>query len=756
MKEKTKNYINSQLSKPLSRKSFSCSAPFNSNAGIHGFFKKSLRALRLLRHVATLKLRDYKYVLSFGKTFLLKSEVEYINSRILTLQARKTNLKRSKNKNLLYEDLIAENISPKNYILNFDFKETFQNPTMLVEEYPYFHYVIRNSHNKYNLLSSSVACTSDISMLVSAHLAHLVERKFVKEISLNDPIAKSLYICPSRCVFRASGEIRLIINQRFINKHISWIGYKFPSIPEIINAINKFSSPYFFQLDLKCAYYQASGGSKSLKKFAVLKHDNKFYQFECLPFGLASAPEFFANEVDNCFASLRNNSSHEKKVEVYVFIDDILIICEQENAYKIKQKINEIVKKKDIKLNYLSTTESSSYFLFLGHQFFVPKPMLPCSPNVTVALSQKFKSKISYLLEYLKPFNKKFISLRFAFTLFGTISYVLPFADLSNKKVFSSLIALRIIFKYLGVLASPIAKKLGFVASESKKQLWSKFSKKKYLSLPAIFRHCKNILFSLVDFRSQEEIETNKKLIFAASSYAAYLIKHSKISSPYLAKKYAIISSLSSKEKSLTKQIAINQSLAFRIRHKWYFSNYKNSNYFAEFRLTEAAVKKLTVYKKNVTALKSKIQNSIYLTRICSLLTSLFSAASLKVTCFESEIIASPFWGLEANNYLLQNLFGSGFFLKKCSPLVCRKIAKFWHSAKINSIPLLSSKLLSQPAPNHIEKFRSALAQNLHFASEDKLLQLENCSSLARFQIPDLSSYILDDDLSAPPSEDGF
>lgn len=756
MLEKTKNYINSQLNKQNKRKSFSRSAHFNLSTGSHGSFKKSLRALRLLRHVATLKLRDYKFVLSCGKTFLLAHEIEYIKSRIATLQLRKTNLKRHKNKNLLYDDLLAEKISPKNYLLNFDFPNTFQNKTVLNLSYPYFHYVIRNSHKRYSELSSSVACSPDIAKIVSEHLSHLEERKFVKKFSLDDIEASTLYICPGRCVFRASGELRLIINQRFINSHISWLPYIFPSVPQIIKAINKFSNPYFFQLDLKCAYYQASGGSESLKKFAVLKHDNMLYQFQCMPFGLASAPELFASELDDCFNHLRNSSNSKNKVDIFVFIDDILIVCESDLAKVTKEKIDSIIKEKNIKLNYASTSESSSYVLFLGHQFFVPKPTMPFFPNVQVALSQKYKSKISYLLDYIKPFNEKYLSLKFAFTLFGTISYVLPFANLSDKKVFTSVIALRLIFKYLGFLASPIAKKLSNASSKSKKSLWLMYSKKKYISLPAIFRHIKIILFSLVEFKSQDELEENKKLIFAASSYAAYLIKYAKISSPYLSKKYAIISSLNSKARLLARQIAKNQELAFRIRHKWYYSNYSNSNLFAEFRLAEAAVKKLSVYKRNVSALRSKIQNSLYFSRICSLFVSLFSSASLQVPVFISKIEASPFWGYEASNHLLENAIGPNFFLEKCKPSLSMKIAKFWHKASLNGVSLLSKKLLSVPPPPHIVAFRSAIAQNLHFASEDKLLDSDTCSSLKRFQAPDLSSFVLEDDLSAPPSEDGY
>lgn len=85
---------------------------------------------------------------------------------------------------------------------------------------------------------------------------------------------------------------------------------------------------YMCTIDLKDAYYLVPIADEH-KKFLRFKFENKFYEFNCLPFGLSSAPYVFTKLLKPVAHFLRSRGFMS-----VIYLDDILIIGEDENKCK--------------------------------------------------------------------------------------------------------------------------------------------------------------------------------------------------------------------------------------------------------------------------------------------------------------------------------------------------------------------------------------------------------------------------------------
>ena len=79
---------------------------------------------------------------------------------------------------------------------------------------------------------------------------------------------------------------------------------------------------WLVKIDLKQAYFSVPI-SQNHRKFFCFQFNNKSYQFNCLPFGLASAPWVFTKTL-KAIAAL----GRELGIRLVVYIDDILPMAE--------------------------------------------------------------------------------------------------------------------------------------------------------------------------------------------------------------------------------------------------------------------------------------------------------------------------------------------------------------------------------------------------------------------------------------------
>ena len=87
---------------------------------------------------------------------------------------------------------------------------------------------------------------------------------------------------------------------------------------------------FMMKLDLKDAYY-ALPIHHSHRKYLRFVYQDRTYEFQCLPFGLSSAPRAFTKSLRPVLAVLRSMG-----IRVVIYIDDMLLLHQQS---KVLQKV---------------------------------------------------------------------------------------------------------------------------------------------------------------------------------------------------------------------------------------------------------------------------------------------------------------------------------------------------------------------------------------------------------------------------------
>lgn len=116
-------------------------------------------------------------------------------------------------------------------------------------------------------------------------------------------------------VKKKTGEWRVCVDYRLINKHTVTDSYPMPRIPDLLRSIK--NSTFLVSLDLRSGYWQIPMDPES-KSATAFRSPQGLYEFEVMPFGLKNAPATFQRTMDFLLGDL-----YSKGVGVY--LDDILI-----------------------------------------------------------------------------------------------------------------------------------------------------------------------------------------------------------------------------------------------------------------------------------------------------------------------------------------------------------------------------------------------------------------------------------------------
>jgi len=116
-------------------------------------------------------------------------------------------------------------------------------------------------------------------------------------------------------VKKPTGEWRVCIDYRLLNKYTISDKYPLPRIQDLLRAIQ--GSKFFIALDLCAGYWQILMEDKSKDKTGF-RTPRGLKQFKVMPFGLKNAPATFQRMMDEIFGDLYWKG-------VLVYIDDILI-----------------------------------------------------------------------------------------------------------------------------------------------------------------------------------------------------------------------------------------------------------------------------------------------------------------------------------------------------------------------------------------------------------------------------------------------
>ena len=145
------------------------------------------------------------------------------------------------------------------------------------------------------------------------------------------------YGAPVPVVEKKTGELRMVVDYRALNKVTVKNRYPLPRIDDLFDKL--FGAKYFSCLDAASGFHQILLKEADKPKTAF-RTPFGHYQFKALPFGLTNAPATFQTVMNNLFnppkfcADGSLNPKHKLSEFSCVFIDDILVFSKTAAEHK--------------------------------------------------------------------------------------------------------------------------------------------------------------------------------------------------------------------------------------------------------------------------------------------------------------------------------------------------------------------------------------------------------------------------------------
>lgn len=135
---------------------------------------------------------------------------------------------------------------------------------------------------------------------------------------INDGVIRpsnSQYASEIVLVKKKTGDWRVCIDYRAVNKHTIRDNYPMPRIPDLLRSVQ--DSSFMVALDLRSGYWQIPMESNS-KRLTAFRCPQGLFEFNVMPFGLKNAPATFQRAIDFLLGDLYGRG-------ISTYLDDILI-----------------------------------------------------------------------------------------------------------------------------------------------------------------------------------------------------------------------------------------------------------------------------------------------------------------------------------------------------------------------------------------------------------------------------------------------
>lgn len=143
----------------------------------------------------------------------------------------------------------------------------------------------------------SVFAKSEIEK-INQQINEFCELGIIKECEF----VKDQFLSPIFTIPKKNGELRVILNLKELNKYIPYHHFKMDSFESAIKLVTK--DCFMASLDLKHAYYSVPIAESQRKYLRFIWRGN-FFEFSCLPMGIACAPRLFTKLMKPVYSTLR-------------------------------------------------------------------------------------------------------------------------------------------------------------------------------------------------------------------------------------------------------------------------------------------------------------------------------------------------------------------------------------------------------------------------------------------------------------------
>ena len=213
---------------------------------------------------------------------------------------------------------------------------------------------------------------------------------------------------------KKDGSRRPVVNLKPLNQYILKQRFKMEGVGAVRSIVQE--GDWMVSVDLKDAYLSVVM-AKQHRKFLRFEWENKLFEFNCLPFGLSSAPRIFTKLLKPVMALLRRQGTR-----IVIFLDDMLIMDQsKEQLIAQTKEVIMILQLLGFVVNFKkSALEPKQVMVYLG--------FLIDSQNMRISLPQEKVQQINQDCEW--ALRQETLSVRDLSRLIGrmtaTMQAVLP------------------------------------------------------------------------------------------------------------------------------------------------------------------------------------------------------------------------------------------------------------------------------------------------------------------------------------------
>ncbi len=151
-------------------------------------------------------------------------------------------------------------------------------------------------------VSNPVPCRSHIHRYPEKAIASILQ-----ELEERDIIERSVaaWLSPTVLVNKKSGEKRMCLDYRKVNKQLVTDIHPLPNLEELVEHVA--GHQFFATLDLKEAYYQVMLDEES-RDLTTFSEGISLYRFKRLPFGLSCSASIFVRQLQGVLAPILKQS----------------------------------------------------------------------------------------------------------------------------------------------------------------------------------------------------------------------------------------------------------------------------------------------------------------------------------------------------------------------------------------------------------------------------------------------------------------